>query len=224
MSPSPMHAMALILLLLFSSSTTKGFHSSYSSKSIKNLLLQAEQEADRSPQPTQQSTISPFGFIFVRNLKSAGQNPSRDAKLVQSWKEMNGLSEKSFVLNPAQLVGPDGRAQALDLAYRRCEDVTQLFSKTFYVGSSFIPSEARKHVWAIYAWCRRTDDLVDSPRTLLARDTLQTDLRHWEQRLEAIWRDEPLDLFDLAMADTVKAYPGMRIQPFKDMIAGTVFT
>ena len=134
---------------------------------------------------------------------------------------MKGLSEKSFVLNPEQLAGPERRAQALDLAYRRCEYVTQLFSKTFYVGSSLMPVEARKHVWAIYAWCRRTDDLVDSPRALLSRDTLQSDLRSWEQRLDAIWRDEPLDLFDLAMADTVKTYPSMSIQPFKDMIAGT---
>lgn len=30
----------------------------------------------------------------------------------------------------------------------------------------------------------------------------------------------PMDLFDLAMVDTLRAYPRLSIQPFRDMIAG----
>ena len=44
----------------------------------------------------------------------------------------------------------------------------------------------------------------------------------WEQRLTAIWQGQPLDLFDLALADTVRAYPGLSRQPFQDMILGMV--
>ena len=29
-----------------------------------------------------------------------------------------------------------------------------------------------------------------------------------------------MDLFDLAMVDTLRAYPRLSIQPFRDMIAG----
>ena len=47
---------------------------------------------------------------------------------------------------------------------------------------------------------------------------LQRDLSLWTARLDKIWRDEPEDLFDLAMADTVKVYPDLPIQPFRDMI------
>ena len=109
------------------------------------------------------------------------------------------------------------------LAYRRCEYVTQLFSKTFYMGTSLMPIEARKHVWAIYAWCRRTDDLVDSPRAcLLNRDTLTDDLKLWNNRLDGIWKGVPVDLFDYAMVDTLKKYPDLSIEPFREMIKGMV--
>jgi phytoene/squalene synthetase len=47
-------------------------------------------------------------------------------------------------------------SQALNLAYKRCEYVTKLFSKTFYMGTNLLPKHARQQVWAIYAWCRRT--------------------------------------------------------------------
>ena len=71
--------------------------------------------------------------------------------------------------------------------------------------------DARQHVWAIYAWCRRTDDIVDSPRALLNRDVLSKDLQEWGARLDGIWRNEPRDLFDLAMVDTLKVWALTRL-------------
>eukprot|EP00600_Ochromonadales_sp_CCMP1393_P000238 CAMPEP_0174978678 /NCGR_PEP_ID=MMETSP0004_2-20121128/14346_1 /TAXON_ID=420556 /ORGANISM="Ochromonas sp., Strain CCMP1393" /LENGTH=368 /DNA_ID=CAMNT_0016230095 /DNA_START=245 /DNA_END=1351 /DNA_ORIENTATION=+ len=155
----------------------------------------------------------------VKNLRKPGRAASSDDALLQSWNELQGLSEKEL-LAKGGVVNRDSRA--LELAYRRCEYVTELFSKTFYMGSSLMGQKAKKHVWAIYAWCRRTDDIVDSPRALLNRETLKNDLADWEKRLDSIWADEPQDLFDLAMADTVKAYPTMPIQPYKDMIKGMI--
>ena len=40
------------------------------------------------------------------------------------------------------------------------------------------------------------------------KEVLEADLQVWENRLSDIWADHPVDLFDLAMADTVKKYPG----------------
>jgi phytoene synthase len=141
--------------------------------------------------------------------------------VLDTWKELNGLSERAFVAEEITDGALDSKA--LDLAFRRCEYVTQLFSKTFYTGTKLMAPEARKHVWAIYAWCRRTDDLVDSPRACLQdKDTLTQDLALWENRLDAIFAGQPMDLFDLAMVDTVRAYPDMSIVPFRDMIAGMV--
>ena len=104
----------------------------------------------------------------------------------------------------------------------RCEYVTKLFSKTFYTGTSLMDKDARKHVWAIYTWCRRTDDLVDSPRALMNLDTLERDLEDWVVRTENIWENKPTDLFDYAMADTVQVYPSLSIEPYRDMIKGMV--
>ena len=153
-----------------------------------------------------------------KNLKKTTASP-----LLQKddWNEVRGLSEKEL-LTGGELDSDSLERKALSLAYRRCEYVTKLFSKTFYMGTSLMRPEARQHVWAIYAWCRRTDDIVDSPRALLDRDSLSKDLTQWEQRLTDIWKGEPVDLFDLALADTVKTYPTLSSKPFKDMILGMI--
>ena len=55
-----------------------------------------------------------------------------------------------------------GRAEGvLAAAYRQCESITKIFAKTFYLGTRLMNEDQKKAVWAIYVWCRRTDDLVD---------------------------------------------------------------
>lgn len=158
----------------------------------------------------------------AKNLKPAGMTSVKDDPLFQSWKEFKGLSEQELIRDAALYNDDERRGSALQLAYRRCEYVTKLFSKTFYTGTTLMRKDTRPHVWAIYAWCRRTDDIVDSPRALISKDTLTRDLSIWEQRLDQIWSGQAADLFDLAMADTVRTYPTMSVQPYKDMIAGMV--
>ena len=158
-------------------------------------------------------------FAQPQNLKTA-------PGIVSKWKQtVSDLSEIELIKNSEESkneVSIERTDKAMYLAYNRCEYVTKLFSKTFYVGTSLMRPDARKHVWAIYAWCRRTDDIVDSPRALLNRDVLKSDLEVWSNRLDDIWKDHPVDLFDLAMSDTVKKFPNMDIQPYQDMIEGMV--
>lgn len=49
----------------------------------------------------------------------------------------------------------------LNKAYRFCEEVIAANSKSFYKSFSMLPKEKRKAVWAIYAFCRTVDDIVD---------------------------------------------------------------
>ncbi|RLQ90338.1 phytoene/squalene synthase family protein [Planomicrobium sp. Y74] len=49
----------------------------------------------------------------------------------------------------------------LNKAYRYCEEVIAANSKSFYKSFSMLPKEKRKAVWAIYAFCRTVDDIVD---------------------------------------------------------------
>jgi phytoene synthase len=44
----------------------------------------------------------------------------------------------------------------------------------------------------------------------------------WNNRLTAIWNGRPYDVFDLAMADTVRKYPTLDIKPFEDMVEGMI--
>ena len=41
--------------------------------------------------------------------------------------------------------------------------MTSEYAKTFYLGTQLMTPEKARAIWAIYVWCRRTDELVDGP-------------------------------------------------------------
>ncbi|QDZ17560.1 phytoene synthase [Chloropicon primus] len=106
--------------------------------------------------------------------------------------------------------------QALEESYERCGLVTEYYAKTFYLGTQLMTQEKARAIWAIYVWCRRTDELVDGPHA--SRITPKA-LERWEERLEAIFAGKPYDMLDAALSDTVAKFP-VDIQPFRDMIDG----
>ncbi|HBE28348.1 MAG TPA: hypothetical protein DDW25_05595 [Ktedonobacter sp.] len=53
------------------------------------------------------------------------------------------------------------RQEQIVEAYDYCRRVTQRASKTFYWGSMFLPPAKREAIWAVYAFCRVVDDIVD---------------------------------------------------------------
>lgn len=101
-------------------------------------------------------------------------------------------------------------------AYEVCRQITAEFSKTFYLGTLLMTPEKRRAIWAIYVWCRRTDELVDGPQ---AAFTTEETLDRWEKQLESIFRGYPIDDTDVALVDALTTFP-LEIQPFKDMIEG----
>lgn len=101
-------------------------------------------------------------------------------------------------------------------AYELCRQVTAEYAKTFYLGTLLMPKEKSQAIWAIYAWCRLTDELVDGAK---AKYTTKETLAEWEQQLESVFLGEPFSNTDVALVDTIERYP-MDIQPFRDMIAG----
>lgn len=105
---------------------------------------------------------------------------------------------------------------SLEDAYEYCRTVTATYSKTFYLGTLLMPIEKRQAIWAIYVWCRRTDELVDGPD---AGSTTPATLEMWEHTLEALFAGHPLADPDVALVDTLNRFP-IDIQPFRDMIAG----
>lgn len=100
-------------------------------------------------------------------------------------------------------------------AYTQCEEVIKENSKTFYTAFSMLPPKHRKAVWAVYAFCRQVDDIVDvgkSPREDLQRFELEFTLFKKGELVSesAMW---------IALCDVFKRYE-MNIQAFDDMIIG----
>ncbi len=101
-------------------------------------------------------------------------------------------------------------------SYERCRQITAEYSKTFYMGTLLMPEAKRRAIWAIYVWCRRTDELVDGPQ---AKFTTESTLDHWELQLESLFSGHPKDDLDVALVDTLSRFE-LDIQPFRDMISG----
>jgi 15-cis-phytoene synthase len=111
---------------------------------------------------------------------------------------------------------PSQSLSSVEDAYELCRRVTAKYSKTFYMGTLLMAPAKRRAIWAVYLWCRRTDELVDGPQ---AQFTSEKTLDRWEAQLESIFAGCPVDDEDVALVDTLEQFP-LEIQPFKDMIAG----
>jgi len=55
------------------------------------------------------------------------------------------------------------QGSSLEAAYERCGAVCSEYAKTFFLGTQLMTPIQAKCIWAIYVWCRRTDELVDGP-------------------------------------------------------------
>nr|AGT16512.1 phytoene synthase [Saccharum hybrid cultivar R570] len=155
---------------------------------------------------------------------SLAVNPAGEA-VVSSEQKVYDVVIKQAALLKRQLRKPvlDVRLQDLEMprnglkeAYDRCGEICEEYAKTFYLGTMLMTEERRRAIWAIYVWCRRTDELVDGPN---ANYITPTALDRWEKRLEDLFAGRPYDMLDAALSDTISRFP-IDIQPFRDMIEG----
>ena len=108
----------------------------------------------------------------------------------------------------------------LEDAYEICRKETQQWAKTFYLGTLLLPYEKRRAIWAIYVWCRRTDELMDSSEALKkSEEELSDSLNSWEENTKNIFKGIVKTDLDAVLADTLEKYP-QNIDPYLDMIAG----
>lgn len=98
-----------------------------------------------------------------------------------------------------------------DFAY--CEQVIKKHSKSFYAAFSTLPKEKALSVYAVYAFCRKADDVVDEDSDLDALSRLESELELFEKGREVnhpVWR---------ALRVVFDTYT-MDIAPFYDMLTG----
>ena len=109
---------------------------------------------------------------------------------------------------------------SLEQAYEECRQETAQWAKTFYLGTLLMPPAKRRAIWAIYVWCRRTDELMDSAEAQARPvEELAERLDRWEARTRELFAGTVRDGLDLVMRDTLDRYP-QPLQPYLDMIEG----
>nr|ABY50091.1 phytoene synthase [Dunaliella salina] len=133
--------------------------------------------------------------------------------MLQCIKTAQSVPPSTGLLNPR---GLRWQGSSLEAAYERCGAVCSEYAKTFYLGTQLMTPVQARCIWAIYVWCRRTDELVDGPNA--SKITPQA-LDRWEERLESMFQGKPYDVLDAALTDTISKFP-LEVQPFRDMIEG----
>ncbi len=79
------------------------------------------------------------------------------------------------------------RLQHLKLSLKWSREMTKVFSKGFYLSTFLMPSSLRRDVFALYGYCRYTDNIGDSPRERSA-DEITFELDHWREELKSAYR------------------------------------
>ncbi len=132
----------------------------------------------------------------------------------------------TYIETPASSLKPEFcrleelEAVAIEHAYEHCRLVTRQGSKTFYFGARFLPYEKRRAMWAVYNFCRLTDDMVDKAENLTNAEICAR-LRDWEAELLESFkgRVQPSKPSMVAWLHAVQAY-SMEAQPSLDLIKG----
>jgi len=73
---------------------------------------------------------------------------------------------------------------ALATAFQVCQQITQFHAKSFYFAGQKLPPQLAQDVYAVYAFCRISDDIVDESQadtTVITRD-----LHSWKELFEYV--------------------------------------
>jgi 15-cis-phytoene synthase len=104
---------------------------------------------------------------------------------------------------------------SLDADYEHCAQVTRRSRSSFYYAFILLPTERRRALHAVYAFCRFIDDIADDetirePALLLAR---------WREELERVYSGAPTRALSRALADSARRFKIPR-ELFEEIING----
>ena len=85
--------------------------------------------------------------------------------------------------------------------YARCAELAKTHYENFTVGSWLLPRDKRKHIYAIYAFCRSVDDLGDEHQG----DRLKA-LDEWELDLLRCYDGTPQHPYLIALQETIRSF------------------
>ncbi len=104
------------------------------------------------------------------------------------------------------------QAVSVEEGYSRCAELARTHYENFSVGSWLLPRDKRKHIYAVYAFCRFVDDLGDEYEgdRLRALDT-------WERELNLCYEGTPRHPYMVALQQTIRTFDIPRA-PFLKLI------
>jgi len=153
---------------------------------------------------------------FIQSQFQQGSQKRREREPTQDVM-MRAIDEQISLMNTNRELTPIKLSpEQLEHAYKVAEEITDEYAKTFSLGLRLMDEEKQKAVWAVYVWCRRTDELVDGS---IATHITPTTLNRWEERLDQIFEGKAFDELDATLADTAAKFPVAKAG-FKDMIEG----
>jgi phytoene synthase len=122
---------------------------------------------------------------------------------------------------PAKSPAPGTSAAPTPPAGGVCRALTKASRSSFTYAFLALPAAQREALYAIYAFCRVTDDLVDeaAPAADGGPPGSRVRLAEWRVELEACIRGEASHPVTLRLADVIRTY-GIPAQHFRDLLDG----
>ena len=96
---------------------------------------------------------------------------------IQSWENRLLDWAHAPLAESHQHVTVQPENSVLIAAYEHCEQITKINSRTFYLASGLLPKEKCLAARALYAFCRVTDNIIDSN---LDSETRRNQLEAWQ--------------------------------------------
>jgi phytoene synthase len=99
------------------------------------------------------------------------------------------------------------------------EDLLTKHDPILLFASRLLPADVALDAAALYAWCRRLDEITDDESCTI--QAIQASLVDWEARFDQLWNGHPVDAMDAALTDCLQRNSKIFTRdPFVDMIAG----
>ena len=101
-------------------------------------------------------------------------------------------------------------------SYQKCEQLVKSQTTSFYMASKTLPSHKRKAIYAVYAFCRFCDDIVDNNNNPVEKKIAVNEIK---ANLKSNNTSKPLNPIILALKDVISKYE-IPIEYFEDLILG----
>lgn len=120
--------------------------------------------------------------------------------------------------NAALATVPPARAPAagLDACYEHCAGIVRAHSKSFFLSCRFLPRAKQRAVWAVYAFCRTADDIVDAGA---ATGDILSAIDAWEAQLRAAYAGRARGPVFVALADAAARF-AVPLEAALDLLRG----